>query len=71
MNAEYILEEFVKFAQFNNSIPGLDQSNVVQAPILSGQPTKRISNIPMGGSADKNGNTVSVKPTTNVKKVKI
>lgn len=71
MNAESILKEFIKFAQFNNAIPGLGQSNVVQPQILSGQPPKRTPNIPMEDSADKNGNTVSVKPTTNVKKVKI
>jgi hypothetical protein len=71
MNAEHILEEFIKFAQFNNAIPGLGQSNVIQPQILSGQPPKRTSNVTMEYGGDRNGNTVTVKPATNSKKVNI
>jgi hypothetical protein len=71
MKAEHILEEFIKFAQFNNTISGAAPTNVIQPPIISGQPPKRTSNIPIEDSGDKNGNSVTVKPSTNPNKIKL
>jgi hypothetical protein len=71
MKAEHILEEFLKFAQFNNTIAGAGASNVVQSPIFSGQPPNRTSNIPTEKNENKNGNVVTVKPLTNLNKIKL
>lgn len=70
MKAEHVLEEFIKFAQFNNTVPVAAQPNMVQPPIVSGQPPKRISNIPMEDSGNKNGNTTStIRSTNTIKKI--
>jgi hypothetical protein len=68
MNASDVLNSFLKFA---NQIPPLEQpnnntSNLVQAPLLSGQPPQRASAALSNQKAPVN--SVSIKPATNTAK---
>jgi hypothetical protein len=66
------LNHFLKFANIQ-TIPtansGQPQSNLVQPPLLSGQPPKRESEaLNREASLGASGNAVSIKPSTDSKK---
>jgi hypothetical protein len=73
MKAEEILESFLKYANLNSTAlqPSEGQKNLIQAPIISGQPPQRVPNIANDSAGAKSGNTVSIKPLTNNKKLTV
>ncbi len=75
MKAIEILDTFIKYAQTSvdvgASIPEQSgQANVIQPQVLSGQPPKRMANIPEP-PASGGGNSLYVKPNTKPQNFKV
>jgi hypothetical protein len=72
MKAIEILDSFLKFADLQPQMPGAGvapQTNLMQAPLASGQPPKRESEaINKGNPAGVSGNAVTITPATKTNK---
>jgi len=72
MKAIEVLDSFLKFADLQAQPPGAGvgpQTNLMQAPLASGQPPKRESEaINKGNPTGASGNAVTITPATKTNK---